>query len=260
MKEYNIDDEYTLKYNDKTKYWDNYKLGALLPHEPKKLYKYYPLTPYGIDAFLRSYFYLSNPANFNDPFDCNINLATVEPQELNKMTSVKRNNVSNIGICSLSETIDNPILWGHYTNNYNGFALEFDGHGLNVHDEHLYSRMTIARVIYPKIPKRIDNKLPFALHYFLTTKFKDWEYEKEWRIIAEIKNRNKDDDTRDSREMLYYPKCLRALYVGHKILDETPNLMSMLFEIVELKYPEIPIYVVYPHPTELRLNFEKIWN
>ncbi len=33
----------------------------------------------------------------------------------------------------------------------------------------------------------------------------------------------------------------------------------MLLEIHEIKFPTNPIFVVYPHPTDLNLKFEKVW-
>ena len=33
---------------------------------------------------------------------------------------------SQIGILSLSENNDNPLMWGHYTDDHTGFLIEFD--------------------------------------------------------------------------------------------------------------------------------------
>ena len=144
-------------------------------------------------------------------------------------------------------------MWAHYTNNYNGFALEFRGDKINVKlNDDVIKRHTLTRVIYPKAPVRIKQNYPFALHYLLTTKFKHWSYEKEWRILTELKKEN--------RELEYNPDSVKGIYIGHKIPDENRSLYTLLLEILELKFPTVPVYVVYPHPTDLRLKFEKVWN
>lgn len=252
MKEFIIDDEYTLKLNSKTKLWDTYSFGQLLKKKTDRLYKYFPLNLYSIDCLLRTYFHLANPSDFNDPFDCNLNL-TEDIGELNDIKTVKRNNYNNIGVCSFSEIIDSHLMWAHYTSNYYGFALEFHGDNIDIKlDFETISSHTLTRVIYPKVPIKISKDYPFALHYLLTTKFKHWQYEKEWRIITTLKSLE--------RELEYFPESVKGIYIGHKIPDENKSAYNLLLAIQEIKFPKTPVYVVYPNPTELNLKFEKVWN
>ena len=129
MKEFKIDKEYKLVWNPKTELWDIYRFDKGLPKSTEKLYKFYALNLNNIDALYRNYFYLSNPGNFNDPFDCNLNLID-DIGSLDELETVSRNSYTNVGICAFSETIDNHLMWAHYTNNYNGFALEFKGNSI----------------------------------------------------------------------------------------------------------------------------------
>ncbi len=249
MKEFKIDNEYTLRVNDEGA-WDTYQKGDKLSKDHPELYKFYSLNIYNVDSLLRNYFYLSKPSDFNDPFDCNINL--IENNRASEiLKTVKRNVVSNIGITSLTEVIDSPLMWAHYTNNYRGFAVNFGNRIDILLREQFFKRYTITRVIYPEKPVKIKGSYPFAQHYFLTTKFKHWEYEKEWRITCDLKEKH--------RELEYVPELVKGLYIGHNIPDENPTAYSLLLEIHELRFPKIPVYVVYPHPTELRLKFEKVW-
>ncbi len=252
MDKFTIDKEYKLKRNLTTGLWDTFQFEKLLLKSTDKLFKFYSLNLNNIDSLFRNYFYLSNPGDFNDPFDCNVNLFE-DADELNKIQSVTRNNYKDIGICAFSETINNHLLWAHYTKNYNGFVLEFRGDKIDItYDRKQIKRYTLTRVIYPEKPVKIKKSYPFALHYLLTTKFKHWEYEKEWRIITEIIG--------NERIMNYKTESVKGMYIGHKIPDNNKNIYKLLLEIQEMRFPKIPVYVVYPHPTELELNFEKVWN
>lgn len=251
MDEFTIDKEYRIKLNPVTKLWDTYQFGALLTKTTDKLFKYYSLNLYSIDGLFRNYFHLANPGDFNDPFDCNVNLTEDLIDDLGKMKTVKRNSYKNIGVCSFSETIDNHLMWAHYTNNYNGFVLEFEGENIdiNLRRENI-KRHTLTRVIYPEHPIKIKKDYPFALHYVLTTKFKHWQYEKEWRIVTELNS--------DERILDYYPESVKGIYIGHKIPDDNKNIYHLLLEIQKIRFPNIPIYIVYPHSTDLKLKFEKV--
>lgn len=250
MKQFQIDEEYRLALNNRGK-WDTFQNEKKLSNKHPNLYKFYSLNIFNIDSLLRNYFYLSNPSDFNDPFDCNLNLVKTN-EKLEKLKTVKRNVIYNIGITSLSEEIENPLMWAHYTNNYSGFALSF-GDRIDIQErKEFFGRHTITRVIYPKAPVIIKAEYPFAEHYLLTTKFKHWQYEKEWRIICDLKQKH--------RELEYDPNFVKALYIGHNIPDKNPTAYNLLLEIQELRFPKIPVFVVYPHPTELKLKFEKVWN
>lgn len=255
MKEFDLDEEYKMIFNESTGLYDYYKNGKLLSKKAHKLFKYYSLSINNIDALLNNYFYLSNPVTFNDPFDCNVNLANnISESDLLKIKTVKRNNINNVGVVSFSETIDNHLMWAHYTNNYNGFAIEFKGSEVTVNlEKNRFEKKTLTKVFYPKNVKRIKKEFPFALQYVLTTKMRHWEYEKEWRIICQLK---KNDD----RILHYYPEKVKAIYVGHRLIDESVSAYRLLLEVCEIRFPETPIYAVYPHPTELKLLFEKVWN
>lgn len=259
-KKFDIDSEYQYKFDNSDNKWHVWYMDKMLPdNTDSPLYRFSPLNMYSIDGLLRNYFYLANPADFNDPFDCNVNLISnisesiIGERRVEDVKSVKRNNYSNIGVTSFSETIDNHLMWAHYTANYYGFAIEFKGDNISVElNKEVHSRCDLARVIYPEKLARIKNNSDFAQHYVLTVKNKHWSYEKEWRILADITN--------NKRELRYVSDRVKGLYIGHKIPDIDKGLYRMLLEIAELKFPQAPIYVVYPHPTELRLEIEKVWN
>ena len=252
MEQFQIDEDYSLILNHVTKLWDvNYR-GQILPHSAPQLYKYYSLSVNNIGALLSNYFYLSNPSDFNDPFDCNLNLIYDYDSNFAR-PDIKRNNLGNVGVCSFTENITDPLMWAHYTNNYSGFALEFQGDSVQMllRQGHIED-WTFARVIYPENPALISKHFPFALHYLLTTKFNRWSYEREWRFICTLLEKD--------RQLNYDPACVKGIYIGHKIPDEQKSAYDLLLEIQEIRFPKTPIYVVYPNPTKLELILERVWN
>jgi hypothetical protein len=256
MREFQIDSEYKIVFNNDTKHWDYYKNGIPVSKVAPNIYKYYSLNVDNIDSLFNSYFYLANPSSFNDPFDCNINIVEdldeIIKREYN--AQIKRNNLKNIGIVSFSEEIDSHLMWAHYTNNYNGFALFFEGDNIQTFPkDNQILKGTFTKVIYQEKIKKIKNELDFSLHYLLTNKLKHWEYEKEWRFICELGYVNPLD-----RVLYYNHEKIKGIYVGYRLVEENPSAYRLILGIHELKFPEIPIYVVYPHSTELKLEFEKV--
>ena len=79
------------------------------------LYKYYPLTPYNLDALKVGYFYFSKAKYLNDPFDMSFGL--VSQNVVNRLYSddsqkkIASEKMKNYGVCCFSEKWDNNILW-----------------------------------------------------------------------------------------------------------------------------------------------------
>lgn len=141
----------------------------LLEHDkgvlPKYLFKYYSLNKYSVDALVNMYVYASHPAQLNDPFDCDENLARIEDQQSaralwNEFYEQARSTYKDEqtfldystrvfstlmyrkwGVLSLASSIENEILWARYAKN-NGLCVEFD---------------------YSKFPFHFSG--PFPIHY-----------------------------------------------------------------------------------------------
>jgi len=184
--------------------------------------------------------------------DCNWNIVS-DIETSPDYNSAKRNSYKNIGICSFSEVLDDPVMWAHYTNSYNGYVLKFKGDNIEAFwDQNLFEKYTLTRVIYPDQPKQIKTSFPFAQHYVLSTKFKRWSYEKEWRAIIQLAS--------NGRKLTIDKSSIEAIYIGHEIVDKNDSGYSILNSIIDSYYPELPVYIVYPHPTKLELMFEKVWD
>jgi hypothetical protein len=85
-----------------------------------------------------------------------------------------------LGVLCLSAKRDNILMWSHYANSHQGFCLEFNAAKEPFASSH--------QVQYQR--KRCDYDMS-AVHEkknavnLLLTKYEDWHYEAEWRIIVD---------------------------------------------------------------------------
>jgi hypothetical protein len=91
--------------------------------------------------------------------------------------------VQLLGFVSLSETWQSPLMWAHYGDNHTGVCLGFDvplGRALKVSYEPERLRLLFDAT---KLETAHDTDL---IRTLVTTKFTDWSYEREWRILERL--------------------------------------------------------------------------
>ena len=177
------------------------------------LYKYKNFGEYTDKIIKNASLYLSPIEEFNDPFDSNlayrqyytkeeikkywkklskeINLSSLEyalKKYVKNETFVKLQNENRykatrkMGVLSLSKNCTNILMWSHYAHNHEGLVFEF---------EPKYHHSCLAK------PMKVDYEISYDLLSYvaktevrekqyikeLLTKFKDWEYEQEYRVI-----------------------------------------------------------------------------
>lgn len=251
-KEIILSDRYKYLYDEKKKFMWLYIDGFPCPLKPERLYKFYDTNLLSLASLHENYFWLSNPKEFNDPFDCNINLLEFENKEnLLMPESRKRNDVSNIGITCFTEVINEPVMWAHYANNYYGFVLELNTEHIRVNLDNR-KRKSLNPVIYLNEFIKIKNTDGIAMEYCLTAKSEKWKYEREWRILASV-----DDNIQFNRIVFYEPITIKSIYIGHRLFDENQSVFNLIESIFAKKYPDKPIFIVYPDPYKLELNFQQ---
>lgn len=98
---------------------------------------------------------------------------------------------SSIGALCMTESWQNPVMWAHYTAKHQGVCLGFDV-AEGMFDQVKYHRR--------KIPDVIDRGRSYgenikAIEALLTTKYKDWSYEREWRHLRRLSEEPQTDTT-----------------------------------------------------------------
>lgn len=251
MLKFSIGKSYHVEWNVNLKEYEFYNKGELMPKKIDTLYKYMPFNEFTISSLLSRYLWLANPSTFNDPFDCNKNLIINHPDNF-EQTKDKKNSHEDIGIISFTEKLNNPLMWAHYTNNYNGIVLEFDASNFHQNNTEQFSEYKLRKVIYPEYIAPLQTGFQFAEDIMFSSKIKNWEYEEEWRIIGRLKNA-------ENRYLNFNPRSLKNIYIGYNLFENNSTAFNILSQIQYLNYPEVKIYYVYPNPDRFgSLVFKKI--
>jgi hypothetical protein len=151
-------------------------------------------------------------------------------------------NDKNFGILSLSEDPTNLLMWAHYAQGGQGFLIEFDSThswfwaktGENDDLRHL------RRVSYA--PSRTEvYLLELTGQDYLYTKGREWEYEKEWRIIRNFNDAvskvGPDDQGKDVLLFAIPPDCLRGIVIGYRAkLESVERLQNIVAANPQLKH------------------------
>lgn len=90
--------------------------------------------------------------------------------------------LGKVGIFSLSDSLTENLLWSHYASGHRGIAIEFD------HSVGLFA--TAQQVQYASsepVINRLAGDDGEVLTKSVLTKSSDWQYEREWRVIARPK-------------------------------------------------------------------------
>ncbi len=197
---------------------------------PEFLYKYREFSDRTDEIILNSEFYFASPLSFNDPFDCNLSYKKDYSKDeienykkkcksrysdtneaLDKICSsedfynlrmeVKKQLIENSGILSLSKTNESIPMWSHYSKNHEGLVFELD-----VKEDYDFFR-TFGLVDYVE-----DYEILSLAKFYegntdiFATKYIDWKYEEEMRIIDYDRNGNRK----------FKKKLLRTIYFGCK--------------------------------------------
>lgn len=118
--------------------------------------------------------------SYKDIYDC-----------LKQFDSVSEPNSRIFVKCKLacfSETYDNILMWSHYAKYNKGFCIEYDTSKCSEVTKNLYPVLYVSEPTFcPKLMNDYaDGKADISISQtlFSTIKFKDWQYEKEWRLFG----------------------------------------------------------------------------
>lgn len=205
---------------------------------PSLLYKFRNIDSRTLDIIKNKEFYFPSPIKFNDPFDCNLfykreynkeeileyynrfiyRYPTVKISQLKQKFGLNSEQffieheklnqklVEESGIFSLSQECNNITMWSHYADNHKGLVFELEV----IKDIDFFRLFGIVeyKTDYELLSYAKDNREEL-LKLFLT-KYTDWEYEKEVRII--------DYDKHGNRK--FKKEAIKSIIFGYKASDD----------------------------------------
>ena len=223
----------------------------------------------------------TNATQLNDPFDCHpklIDYSNVPDSKVQGWPSkdwwamkdeLDATNLRNdTWLCSLSKTNDSLLMWSHYCYNHKGICI-----GLNIYEVKksvppLFSPLVID-VQYQDIIERPDaySSEIDRYRYQWGTKAKDWEYEREVRLVMpkpspmyaaltsqQAKQTKEIWDWRDEiHHYLHLPKeCFDSIYFGISI--EQPEKEKIIQYVRTELNPQIKLYQMEVDENAFRLR------
>jgi len=152
-------------------------------------------------------------------------------------------------IFSLSERKDSILMWTHYAKDHTGFCIEYeasadlwDGQFLRCIHPVVYTDNLLDIGRYLTSTNRWEKFISFLLPALF--KAKDWEYEKEWRLVYGYGILEKN--------ILKAPP-VKAIYAGSRISNPHRELLK---EICDKK--NIPLYAVNWKARQFNMSYECI--
>ena len=230
----------------------------------------------------------TNASQLNDPFDCHPKLIDYSnvpesklqgwiPKEwwMEKEENDALNLRNGTWLCSLSKVYDSLLMWSHYCYNHKGvcIGLDIDKVMQSVPPMFgtLYLEPLVIEVQYRDIIERPDGH--HNAFYQWGTKAKDWQYEKEVRLVMpnpsamyaaftpEQAKQNKE--IWDWREIHHYmplkAECFESIYLGVNIEQTEKEKVTQLAKTLN---PDIKIYQMEVDPncfnliSKLERNYE----
>ena len=260
-------------YSEELNEFSNKLIDRIKDGEHICLYRYSSADYYNIRTLETDMLYLSEGGKMNDIFEGLQVSDDIVPnsKELEKISDIAR-------IKCFSEEKESLYMWGHYGDNSSGICIEYDLSLLNPDDKvlkHLFpviysenrfkgnfsfDNLIECRSSYPYSDTYDIGELSEIKSLYLV-KSKDWEKEREWRIlfnIWEIFERAEKDKNIDT----YYihMDCVSAVYMGYR-MDEHKKIH--IKEIVDRKNQhrdkkhKIVLYDAYIHPKEYKICSKK---
>lgn len=158
---------------------------------------------------------LSTFDTVNDPFEL-LGTRQTDREGRRHFDALYKHWVKTLGFVSFSDNWKSPLMWGHYAKNHTGVCL-----GIEVPDcrpLQVSYKPEMLEILLEMSPMEaaVDEDV---IKQVVTTKFKDWEYEHEWRYVERLVN--KDEVTGfyyvdfspdfELREIIAGARCERSL-------------------------------------------------
>jgi hypothetical protein len=153
-----------------------------------------------------------------------------------------------IGILSLSEVADSRLMWSHYAAQHTGFVIGFDemhpyfDRRRSSEDEFYHLR----RVIYRE-PAAYRSLMELDGEKIFLVKAPDWSYEREWRLLAPLKDATQTIDAPDPIGLFEFPAdAVKAVIIGSRTNGNTVGRIREVLHHSEYQGVALKLAVLDP--------------
>lgn len=193
---------------------------------------YYTSQEFAFSNIINERIKISLLDDLNDPFEF-LGIDLSDEDFRRHFQTARDEAAKRFGIICFSKDWHNPLMWGHYGDKHKGICLGFD-----IDDSH------IKEVIYfpEKMPAEVDMQKKYGglnediIVNLLCTKFIDWKYENEVRVIIPLEEKDPSGfyftnfkGNMDLKEIILGPRC------SLEINQVTKHLRSYASKILVIK-------------------------
>lgn len=164
----------------------------------------------------------------NDPFEL---LGAIKGGKLNHQDFawLRDHWTNTIGFICFSDNFKSPLMWAHYANNHTGVCLGIEVSNKKLLQMNYRANRSAVNFDFKKFENAADEEL---MEKIISTKFKEWEYEREWRLLCPLLFNPKDNKPEfffeqftpdfELREVILGARCDRMpLDIQHQIFGVT---------------------------------------
>lgn len=190
------------------------------------VYRYFNFNENSLSFLISKKLWVSHPSKFNDPFD-----SVFQVDLMGSPSDTIEKHQNEQAICCFSEKHDSILMWSHYADSHKGFCVGFDKNSELFCDPKLFQKVFYEKeefsfYINPTDEKMYNSKDEYQeFDKLFTTKYEDWAYEKEWRLIL----------TLDLKEPDHYPhgrfivtNAVKTIYFGCKMPEEHKEIIKAI--------------------------------
>ncbi|MGB0903022.1 MAG: DUF2971 domain-containing protein [Planktomarina sp.] len=165
-------------------------------------------------------------------------------------SNIIKKRAKKYGFISFSESWESPTMWAHYTNNHRGVCYGFDVDVMcNVTDP---QQTYFSKITYTDTMLNYDVSRPEEMgDWANTTKFKHWEYEKEWRVMIGLNDIQ--IERRKERRLVFKPFA-PGVKLHKVIIGRNSSLSSHEIRQATTHYgPDIQVLTARPAFTSFKM-------
>ncbi len=211
-----------------------YKIAAQQQNSPrfiKASMRVYNLTGalFALSNLALNRLKISRYHDLNDPFELmGVNLADKRHRKLFREAREQIDKTQ--GIICFSESWKNPLLWGHYAEKHTGIALGFE-----IPEKLLLRVRYREKLAAVQLDARTGQPTKEFIDKLALTKFKDWQYENERRLVVPFEERG-------FRIRMYFMPFSRDLQLREVVLGPKCKLpIGRIRELVSNYKPRITV-------------------